>query len=211
MRPAHWFLFWHRVKPPREQGCSSSLSGGVQLLCCPPCCPSAAFPSSRVCLVWKNLSPPATQDQNGVQMAKHISPGSLQIPEGQETKASRFLSGSVTAPGFGQQREKILNAVPLKWGEHSCGRCVLTTSMDSFLLEARLWHLADPWALQQSFLESWNMSPSQRGSWGSGFFSGRAEIRSLSSLVPNSQNGQQVFKHLFLCGFPAQKTLVCWS
>lgn len=96
--------------------CDASRGAGTQLQ---PVrrCPASLLPSTLSQqhfllpgLAWCGKSPlpspSATQDQNGVRMAKHISPGRSKIPEGQETTASQSLSGSVMAPGFGQQREK---------------------------------------------------------------------------------------------------------
>lgn len=63
-------------------------------------------PGFVLCVKSPLPSPLSTQEQDGVQMAEHSSPKSLQIPEGQETATSQFLLGSVMAPGFGQQHEK---------------------------------------------------------------------------------------------------------
>lgn len=96
--------------------CDASQGSGMQFQPAQRC-PASLLPSMLtqqhflppgfvLCVKSPLPSPLSTQEQDGVQMAEHSSPKSLQIPEGQETATSQFLLGSVMAPGFGQQREK---------------------------------------------------------------------------------------------------------
>jgi len=113
MRPACWFLFWQPPDPSQEAGiqfqpvwrCPASLL--LSVLTQQHFLYSLA---STVCFAWwwcsPFPSPHAIQDQNGIWIAKHISPVRLKNAVGQEAIMSCFSSVSVLTLGFGQEHEK---------------------------------------------------------------------------------------------------------